>query len=172
MDRQLVPVGQISTPPTRLRRAPIQDQKRAHTSFPEQMDPQTSKESDRSNTTLFKRGRGEPMPPLMLTQAEGYVRIDRDDWAAAWDLMEPSWPNPQTLPFPNANSSTLEWERVSRLAPDHLLCLVKRFVFPGELLQIIDTSVFAQWMTEIRRDCVVDALQCYSKTPMDEQSNS
>ena len=112
------------------------------------------------------------MPLLMLTQAEGYVRIDRDDWAAAWDLMEPSWPNPQTLPFPNANSSTLEWERVSRLAPEHLLCLVQRFVFPGELLQIIDTSVFAQWMTEIRRDCVVDALQCYSKTPMDEQSKS
>ena len=39
------------------------------------------------------------MPPLMLTQAKGYDRIDRSDWAAAWDLMKPSWPNPQTITF-------------------------------------------------------------------------
>ena len=172
VERQLVPVGQPTKPTRGLRRAPLQDRKRAHTSSPEQTEPQTSKEADQCNTTLFKRGRGDQMPPLMLTQGEDYDRIDRDDWAAAWDLMEPAWPNPQTLPFPNANSSTLEWERVARLAPDHLLWLVKRFVFPGELLQILDTSVFVQWMTESRRDCVVDALQRYSETPMDEQSKS
>ncbi|TDH65341.1 hypothetical protein CCR75_006280 [Bremia lactucae] len=146
------------------------DRKRGHESSPEQAETGKADASHKHNTTDFKRGRAEPMPMLMLANDESCDRIDRDYWAASWEQLEPAWPNPQQLDFPTANSSTAEWEWVARLAPDHLLWLVKRFVFPGELLQILDNSVVDQWKTESRRDCVEDALQRYNNPPMDQQT--
>ncbi|TDH69138.1 hypothetical protein CCR75_003188 [Bremia lactucae] len=81
------------------------------------------------------------MPMLMLANDESCDRIDRDDWDASWEQLQPAWLNPQQLDFPTANSSTADRERLVRLALDQLLWLVKRFVFPGELLQILDSSV-------------------------------
>ena len=40
---------------------------------------------------------------------------------------------------------------MARLAPDHLLWLVKRFILPGELLRILDGSVVEMWMVDSRR---------------------
>uniref|UniRef100_A0AAV1V660 Uncharacterized protein n=1 Tax=Peronospora matthiolae TaxID=2874970 RepID=A0AAV1V660_9STRA len=75
------------------------------------------------------------------------------------ELMESMWPNPKQIPFPLASSSTLEWQRVAGHVPDHLLWLVKRFTFPGELLQILDPSVLVHWMAENRHGCLVDGLR-------------
>lgn len=170
VERQLALPPQATTPPRQLRSAPPLDRKRGHESSPEKEEARADNTPHRSDKNIVKRGRAEPMPLLMITNDASCERIDRDDWAAAWELLEPAWPNPHKLPFPTANSSTSEWEKVARLAPDHLLWMVKRFVFPGELLRILDNSVVAQWMTESRRDCVEDALERYSTTPMDRQT--
>ncbi|TDH68498.1 hypothetical protein CCR75_005563 [Bremia lactucae] len=59
----------------------------------------------------------------MIIADADYDRIDRGDWAFAWELLEPNWPNPMQIPFPTADSSTTEWQHAARNAPDYLLWL-------------------------------------------------
>uniref|UniRef100_A0AAV1VKT3 Uncharacterized protein n=1 Tax=Peronospora matthiolae TaxID=2874970 RepID=A0AAV1VKT3_9STRA len=59
----------------------------------------------------------------MITDDVDYDRIDRGDWASAWQLSESHWPNLMQIPFLTADSSTTEWQHTARNAPDHLLCL-------------------------------------------------
>ncbi|TDH65521.1 hypothetical protein CCR75_005378 [Bremia lactucae] len=107
------------------------------------------------------------MEQMLSTDTEVPDRIDRDEWAAAWEILEPEWPNSKQIPFPTVNSQTSEWKRVASLAPDHLLWLVKRFMFPGELLQTLDDTIIETWMSGSRRDCVEDGLQRFREQPLD-----
>ena len=78
-----------------------------------------------------------------------------------------NWQHPDRIPCPTAFSSTSEWHRAARYAPEQLLQLVKRFALPGELLKSLDASVMVQWMTERRRDCLSEGLNAYRQQPLD-----
>ena len=44
-----------------------------------------------------------------------------------------------------------EWQHEARLSLDHLLWLLNRFTFPGELLKILDDSFVEMRMGEIQK---------------------
>ena len=75
-------------------------------------------------------------------------------------------PIPHPLIAPRQSGNTL------RHAPDHLLWFIKRFLFPGELLQILDAPVILQWMAESRRAYVEDSLRRYREITLDHPAQS
>uniref|UniRef100_A0AAV1U8T6 Uncharacterized protein n=1 Tax=Peronospora matthiolae TaxID=2874970 RepID=A0AAV1U8T6_9STRA len=91
--------------------------------------------------------------------------IDQTDWVAFWEMLESAWFNPLQILFPTASSSTSELQRVASQAPGHLIWLVKRFTIPGELLWILDLSVFVQTTAESRRSFLERRLWQYREQP-------
>ena len=97
-------------------------------------------------------------------------RIDGDNWAAMWQSVAQEWSRPDQVPFPTTWTSETEWQQVARHAAVFLLWCVKRCVFPRELLQILDTSVIEQGMTDSRRACIKVGLQKWWEKPMDRRT--
>ena len=126
------------TPPHGPRIAPPPDRKRELRTSPEQDRATGEIVPYQHNVTGYKKGRVRTAPIRMGTGDDGYERIDRGDWESACEMMESEWPNFKQIPLPTADISTPEWLHAVRLAPDHLLWLIKRFMLPGELLQILD----------------------------------
>uniref|UniRef100_A0AAV1TJ20 Uncharacterized protein n=1 Tax=Peronospora matthiolae TaxID=2874970 RepID=A0AAV1TJ20_9STRA len=107
VEHRLVLLELPLTPPLGPRLSPPPDHKRGISTSPEKVHLKgviVQNSSKRRST----KGRVGVAPPRTITDDRDYDRIDRGDWALAWELLESQNVKPMQISFLKANRSTTE----------------------------------------------------------------